>query len=187
MYTATAQFATSVTETKKISAIIPVALRSISVADKELQRTFFNTLSSQSRFMRFMGPMGDIPDYLLRNLSNVNADNHFAYMLTIGSGDERIMIGEARLVIDEDNRSKAEFALALLDEHRGNGLARKLMLLLETVADQNNIQQLTGYTLRSNKAMKKLARRFHYYLRNDARDARAVIMQKSFLPLAHCA
>lgn len=134
-----------------------------------------------------MGSMGEIPDYLLRILSSIKAESHIAYMLTTGSGAERKMIGEARLVINDDNKMMAEFALALMDGHQGKGLAKKLMLLLETVAAQKGIQQLIGYTLRSNEAMKQLARLSYYNIRNDAGDARAVIMKKSIAPLALCA
>jgi hypothetical protein len=180
-------FATIVTDEGSNTKIDAVTLRSVTLDDRELQRSFFNSLSSQSRLMRFMSPMGEIPDYVLRMLSRVNTKSHIAYMLTTGSCHERTMIGEARLIINEDNNSLAEFALALMDGQQGKGLAIKLMQLLETIAAQNGVQQLLGYTLRSNEAMKKLARRSHHNLGNDTGDARAVIMRKSIAPLALCA
>ena len=187
MYIEANHFATCVTDTQSRSKIDPITVRSISPADGELQRAFFNSLSSQSRFMRFMGTMGEIPTYLLRILSSVTAENHMAYMLTTGSGDNIKMIGEARLVIREDNKLVADFALALMDGYQGKGLANKLMLLLETVAAQKGIEQIIGHTLCTNEAMKKLAQRFQYNLKSDACDARAIIMRKSLEPLALCA
>jgi len=187
MFLAPDHFATIVTKEQSKAKIDAITLKSVTLEDEELQRSFFNSLSNQSRHMRFMSPMGEIPDYVLRMLSRINAENHFAYMLTTGSGPERKMTGEARLIISEENNLVAEFALALMDGQQGKGLANKLMLLLESVAAQNGIQRLIGYTLRSNEAMKKLARRSHYNIRNDVRDARALKLEKSIEPLALCA
>jgi hypothetical protein len=59
--------------------------------------------------------------------------------------------------------------------------------LLESAAAQHGIQTLIGQTMRTNKAMKTLARRHNYNIRNDAGDARAVIMEKFIEPQALCA
>jgi acetyltransferase len=180
-------FATIVTDEGYITKIDAITLKSVTLEDNELQRSFFNSLSSQSRFLRFMSPMGEIPDYVLRILSKVNPENHIAYMLTTGSGHERKMIGEARLVIRGDDISVADFAIAIMDDQQGNGLAKKLMALLESAAAQHGIQTLIGQTMRTNKAMKTLARRHNYNIRNDAGDARAVIMEKFIELQALCA
>ena len=96
MFIAQDHFATIVTDEGSNTKIDAVTLRSVTLDDRELQRSFFNSLSNQSRLMRFMSPMGEIPDYVIRMLSRVNTKNHIAYMLTTGSCHERTMIGEAR-------------------------------------------------------------------------------------------
>ncbi len=163
------------------------SIRQMTAGDPDLLKGFFNNLTAESRFSRFMTPFSEVPPSLVRILSAVRPPYHYAYAATIGTGRQTKMVGEVRYVTVDFDNSTAEFAVAVADEWQGMGLARKLLQKIEMVAEETGICTLVGITLRSNTAMLELARRAGYKLKPDPCEARAVklVKQISVTPLVH--
>ncbi|NKB52107.1 MAG: GNAT family N-acetyltransferase [Rhizobiaceae bacterium] len=154
------------------------SIRQMTQNDSGLLEDFFNNMTRQSRFSRFMTPFSEVPPSLVRILSSVQPPFHTAFAATIGTGNEAKMIGEARYIATDASASTAEFAIAVADQWQGMGLARKLLQQIEDVALENGIGTLVGITMRSNIAMIELARRAGYSLKPDPSEARAVKLVK---------
>lgn len=163
----------------RIQAGEVVNFRTLSVSDRDLIQRFFCGLSQDSRYHRFMGPKQELSESLLKLLSNPDQDNHVAYLVSVGLPGKQVMIAEARYVVDENNPDFAEFAIAVADEWQRQGIAGKLLSLLERHAAANGLRQLIGITLRNNLAMQRLARQSGYRIMPNCGEPRAVKLAKS--------
>lgn len=148
-----------------------VRLRPMTAFDAEKLRTFLNELTDKSRRERFLRPVSEIPDYLLRTLSRLDGRRHVAFMAEVSTQGSKRMVGEARYVVDPERPGEAEFALAVDDRWRGRGIAARLMETLEDRARAAGLRRLFSDTLEDNHAMLGLARRCGFAVVSNRREA----------------
>jgi acetyltransferase len=147
--------------------------------DVELQRTFFRTLSPESRYYRFLTRIGELPPAMAEAFANVDYRRHLALIAEVFEGDSEIMVGEARYVVDAHNPDVAEFAMAVADDWHARGIARALLDRLEREAIACGLRSLVGDTLVTNAAMMGLARRAGFTVRASPDDARLARLEKN--------
>ncbi len=148
-----------------------VSLRPMTAFDAEKLRTFLNELTDKSRRERFLRPVSEMPDYLLRTLSRLDGRRHVAFMAEVSTQGTKRMVGEARYVVDPERPGEAEFALAVDDRWRGRGIAVRLMETLEDRARAAGLHRLFSDTLEDNHAMLRLARRCGFAVVSNPREA----------------
>ena len=154
-------------------------IRNMSKYDCDLQKGFFNALSPESRFSRFLVPMSGISQSRIRALSAVDHSCHVGLVATVPSEGQTIMVGEARIVRDRPTETTAEFAITLADRWQGFGLAQALLKRMEEKVVHIGVRQMVASTLNSNIAMKKLALRAGYCLSIHPGEARLTRLSKS--------
>ncbi len=157
----------------------PLAIRELSEADLEMQRDFFDGLSAQDRYWRFMGPKRELSAPLLRYLSAIDGRNHVAFMAEAMRNGQPVMVAEARYVAEEKNPETCEFALAVADDWQGRGLATRLLQMLESHAGKSGRRKLIAETLHGNAAMIDLARKAGYTVALNCRDPRVMRLSKT--------
>jgi acetyltransferase len=130
-----------------------VRVRPIRPEDAGREKRFFDRLSDQSRYQRFMQYMRELPPKLLARFTQLDYDRELA--LVALWQDEFVAVG--RYTPNADGAT-AEFALTVADDWQGKGLGRALLERLCEAARAAGYQALLGHILEANRDMLDLAR-----------------------------
>ena len=160
-----------------------VIIRPTLPQDAELQRDFFRTLSTESRYGRFMTPLKELPENMAQRFASIDYRSHLALLAEVFVGGRQTMIGEARYIVDECDPTACEFAIAVADVWHFRGLARLLLDRLERQAAASGIRRMVADTLRANRAMIGLAAQAGYAVKANREDAMVARLEKC-LPLS---
>lgn len=135
-----------------------VRLRVVRPEDRELLRRGFQRLSSESRYLRFMGPKPALSDDELDLLTDLDGVDRFA----VGAervdpeGGEPEGIGVARFVRRPEEPDVAEAAVTVVDTCQGRGLGSLLLRRLAAAARERGVRRFQGEILVRNEAMRRL-------------------------------
>ena len=130
-----------------------ITLRPVASNDKQLFGAFMQTLSDRSRRLRFLVPKQELNGSELRFMSEVDQNNHVAWVAVDAASGADELVAEARYVKLSEPRGTAEYAITVTDEFQGHGLGGKLMQILAQQARQNGIFTLRGTVAADNTAM----------------------------------
>jgi acetyltransferase len=155
-----------------------VLLRPVLPQDLALQAPFFQGLSDESRYNRFLNPMRSFPPGLLERFTRIDHQSHVALLAETVSDGTEIVVGEARYVVDKHGDS-AEFAIAVADEFQGMGLGRLLLDRLACIAAHAGLSQLFGETLATNDNMLRLARKAGFSLEREPQAMELIRLTKA--------
>ena len=147
-----------------------VRLREIRPDDREEMRQAFDRLSSESRYMRFMSHIRQLPAPMLERSVNPQRERGLALVAEIDAPDGIDIVGGARYYILADDET-CEFTVAVADGWRGVGLASRLMRELIVVARDKGLRRMEGFVLAGNSGMLTLARRLGFTTETDPHDA----------------
>jgi acetyltransferase len=129
-----------------------VRVRPIRPEDAGREKRFFDRLSDESRFQRFMQYMRELPPKLLARFTQLDYDRELA--LVALWQDEFVAVG--RYAPNADGRT-AEFALAVADDWQGKGLGHALLERLVAAARAARYEALVGSIFEANRDMLELA------------------------------
>ena len=152
-----------------------VTVRFVEPRDAEELQSYFRSLSTQSRYSRFLGAMSELPKTLLDHFTQM--DNGFTVVATIKVDGFETIVGEARYALHPGNGS-FEFGLSIDDRWQGHGIGAALMKNLECRAAAFGSTRLFGDTLRSNEAMIALAKKSGFAFTNNPDDWKLVRFEK---------
>jgi acetyltransferase len=159
-----------------------LTLRPIRPDDAELEREFVNGLSPESRFYRFMAPMGDLSPRMVERFTNLDYAGEMALVALDRTADGERQVGVARYSLADEGPG-CEFAIVVDDAWRGTGLARELMLaLMDAARDYHHRESMHGIALAENSRMIGLARSLGFSVERDPDDARQVLMRVLLQP-----
>jgi RimJ/RimL family protein N-acetyltransferase len=134
----------------------PMMIRPIMPEDRDELRREFNRISPQTRYLRFLGVVGELSEDLLTYLTCVDQQKHVALVATMTSPDLKTErgIGVARLIRLKDNPEVAEAAITVVDELQQHGIGSALALELERAARVRGIRHIRADVLEGNAAMR---------------------------------
>jgi acetyltransferase len=155
-----------------------VTVRPIRADDAPLEAQFVRHLSAESRYLRFMATMRELPEAMLKSLTEVDAVHHVALAATMRRGEQEVLLGVARYVVDAAGTG-CEFAVAVDDALQGSGLAGHLMQTLLGVARGRGLTRMEGIVLASNRKMLKFMRQLGFSLRRDPQDSHNVLAARA--------
>src|SRR5690606_14235627 len=166
----------------------PFTIRPIQAEDAERLQRFVRTLSSQSRYFRFISTLNELTPRMLVRYTQIDYDRELALVAVIprtadatafdGAGehagaaesteaaDDEIIIGVVRYLLNPDRRS-CEFAIAIADRFHGKGLGTTLMNAIVDAARSKGLQRIEGFVLASNAAMMQLMRAPGFTIETD--------------------
>ena len=134
-----------------------VTIRPVSPADRDTLRTGFERLSEQSRYRRFLTPLGSLSEAQLDYLTDVDHRDHEA-LVAVSPGGEGI--GVARFVRSLGDPRSAEFAIAVVDDWQGRGVGKALLTALLTALSQRareeDVHRFTATVLSQNRGVLQL-------------------------------
>ena len=156
----------------------PVTVRFVEPRDAEALQSYFRSLTTRSRYNRFLGAMRELPKNLLDNFIHVGEAEQFTVVSTMIVDDLETIVGEARYAFHAEN-SSIEFGLSIDDRWQGQGIGKALLKNIECRAASFGAERLYGDTLRSNDAMISLARKSGYAFANSPGDWKLVRFEKN--------
>jgi GNAT superfamily N-acetyltransferase len=154
-----------------------VRVRPIRPDDGGRLQDYLRRLSVESRRNRFLGAVSELPPHEIDRLAAMDRPGELALVAFAADDPDTTMIGEAIHVVEPDS-ARCEFALSVTDPWQRHGLGTLLLRLIECRARLIGARHLFGDVLRSNTAMKGLARRIGFSLRSPVTDARLVEIVK---------
>ena len=154
-----------------------VTVRFVEPRDAEELQNYFRSLSSRSRYNRFLGAMSELPQGVLDHFTHVNERDGFTVIATVDVDGFETIVGEARYIVHLADNS-FEFGLSIEDRWQGVGVGAALMKNLECRAAALGAERLFGYTLRSNAGMIALARKSGFAFGQHPDDWKLVRFEK---------
>ena len=133
-----------------------VRTRPVRPEDANLVLGFFDALSPETRYMRFMEELQELSPAMVARFTQIDYDREMALIATTADdkGAEH-MIGIARYSLAADGES-VEFALVVADDWQRHGLGRRLMGALIEVARAKGFRSIFGDVLGKNAKMLRL-------------------------------
>lgn len=148
-----------------------VTLRAIDAADGPKIRQAFERLSAESRYSRFLQHKKQLDPAALERGVNPRPGKDFAFVATVGTGDDYAIVGAAQYVRVEDaDPPTCEFAITLAEDWRGAGLAARLLGSLIRRARHDDYARMEGAVLASNRRMLALARKLGFAVSEASAD-----------------
>jgi len=135
---------------------IKIALRPVRSEDKELLRSFAESLSEEDLYFRFFRHVEPTED-LLKKLLQIDPTKQTAILALVERGKTEELVGVGRSFIDRE-RATAEVVLTVGDEYQNKGIGRELLLHLISLARAQGLKGLTAQVLADNAAMLRLLR-----------------------------
>ncbi len=134
-----------------------VLLRPIRPEDAAAHGAFLAQLAPEDTYFRFFQVIRAWPPAQLARLTQIDYDREMAFVAVQGSGAQAQILGVARAVADPDN-VRAEFAIIVRSDLKGQGLGRQLMQKLIHYCRERGTRELYGYVLAENRRMSALAK-----------------------------
>ncbi|KRR05906.1 GNAT family N-acetyltransferase [Bradyrhizobium valentinum] len=161
-----------------------LAVRFVEPRDADALQNYFRSLSTRSRYSRFLGAASELPPSELERFIHVGEADRFSVVATMRIDGRETIVGEARYAFDSDTAS-IEFGLSIDDRWQGQGIGKALLNNLECRAASFGAVRLFGDTLRSNDAMIALARKSGYAFTNTPGDWKLTRFQKEIQEQPH--
>jgi len=134
----------------------PVTVRAIRPDDKGRLLEAFRNLERETIYTRFFAYKTALTDEELRRATEPDFEQAVALVVTLPKGDNEIIIAGARYVVlgARGNEGKsAEVAFTVEEDYQGQGLARRLLGHLATIARAKGVETFEAEVLPMNKPM----------------------------------
>jgi GNAT superfamily N-acetyltransferase len=159
-----------------------IFIRPVRPQDGDALQAYFRGLTGESRYRRFLGALAELTAKQLARLTDMNGPDELALLAFAqardSSGDDAsYIVGEAVLA-SVNGSARSEFALSVTDAWQRKGVGAALLADLECRARMRGGRYLYGDVLRTNIAMKNLARKTGFSLRSPFTDARLIEIGK---------
>ncbi len=133
-----------------------VSLRPLRPEDAPLLQSLFRALDPDDVRLRFFAPIKEMSDQMAARLSQIDYDREMALVALDPSDPVSEALGIVRISADADNR-RAEFAVLVRSDLKGEGLGRALMRAILDYARGRGIREVWAEVLAENRAMLGLA------------------------------
>ena len=131
-------------------------IRPILPGDRERIRRGMNELSPRTRMLRFHAPIEHLTDEQLTYLTEIDYDDHCAWVAVDADHPDEPGIGVARYVRLDDEPAVAEAAVTVVDRYQGRGAGTLLLAVLAATAVSRGIKVFRNYVLTDNAAILEL-------------------------------
>jgi GNAT superfamily N-acetyltransferase len=138
-----------------------VIVRGVRSDDGPKIRRAFKELDRETVYSRFFGYKADIDHEELQRFTGVDFERDVALLVTIGSGEQEIVVGGASYFGTEAKHRphSAEMAFTVEEDYQGLGVGTCLMRHLIEIARTKGVTHLEADVLAHNLPMLKVFRR----------------------------
>lgn len=131
----------------------PVIIRMVEADDKDAIAETVHRLSARSRYLRFHSGTEVLTPRQLAYLTEVDQQDHVAWVALTSEDDRQAAIGVARFVRIAAEPEVAEAAVTVLDDYQGRGLGTMLFGVLASAAHRRGVRVFRSYVLGENTDM----------------------------------
>lgn len=131
---------------------VRVLFRLIRPDDKEMLLEGFKRLSNHSRYERFFTHIETLSEGQLRYLTEVDHENHSAWLAIAVDGERHRGVGVGRWIRLVNEPEVAEVAVTVIDEFHRQGIGRTLLYLCAKSALSKGVHAFRAWVLHDNKA-----------------------------------
>ena len=128
-----------------------ICLRRVRHSDLERIEQGISQLSDQSRYLRFFSASRTLPPSVVEKLASVDGIHHLAWGVVDMDAKERPAVAAAHVFRETETDDAGEFAITVLDQYHGQGVARILMMTIFIDSYCEGLRHLRVDILRSNK------------------------------------
>lgn len=139
-----------------------ITVRTMTLADRDIEAEFVRRLSAQSRYFRFHSALRELTPDLLERFIHVSYPANMALIATVVDGGRERQVAVARYVTAPGDPRSAEIAVVVADEWQGVGLGTLMLTELRDLALAGGIRTLHMSILRENRRMLSLARQLGF-------------------------
>jgi len=154
-----------------------IKVRFVEPHEREELQHYIRSLSSGSRYNRFLGALSELPNMELERFIHIGEADRFTVVATMMVDGFETIVGEVRCAFHADT-SSVEFGLSISDRWQGHGIGKALLKNLECRAASLGAVRIFGDTLRSNATMIGLARKSDYAFTASPGDWKLVRFEK---------
>jgi len=154
-----------------------LVIQPIRPEDAELVQAFVRELSPEAKYFRFMQTIDELSPEMLVRFTQLDYDQEIALIAVIVENGKRVQLGVARYTVNPDGRS-CEFALAVSDKRRNQGIGSQLMEALMESARNRGIRVIEGEVLSDNHRMLSLMKRLGFTIRTSPEDPGIRIVER---------
>lgn len=133
-----------------------VLLRPVRPEDEPAHEDFVHSVSAEDFRLRFFSPLRQLPHSEMARFTQIDYEREMAFIATRSVGDRNETLGVVRAITDPDNL-RAEFAVLVRTDMKGQGLGEALMRKIIAYCRQRGTREIVGDILRENQAMRTLA------------------------------
>jgi acetyltransferase len=151
-----------------------VKLRPLRAEDEPLLQDLAAHMTPEDLRLRFFAAVRGLSHAVAARLSHIDYDKAMALL----AEKDGVALGVARFHADEDRR-RAEYAIAVRSDWKGHGLGHLLMTRLIEVAREWRIGELVGEVLRENRPMLAMCRELGFTIATHPKDASVMQVHKA--------
>ena len=135
-----------------------VTIRPITPDDREALRWGFQHASAETRYLRFLGAIGELSESVLTYLTCVDQRDHVALVATLTTPDLKTErgVGVARFIRLKDAPHVAEAAITVADDMQKQGVGSALAHEIERAAAARGVRVIRAEVLEGNAAMRAI-------------------------------
>jgi len=146
-----------------------VHIRTMRTTDEEELVQAFARMSNDARYMRFMRFVREPNLERVRQVLASFPARGTGIVATVPAADGIDIVGSATCLVGNDS-AICEFAITVVSEFGGVGLASTLLAALIGAAKSRGLVEMEGYVLAANQPMLRLARRLGFSVAPDPED-----------------
>jgi len=129
-----------------------IYLRPVKISDEPLLKDFFNDLSDQSLYRRFISVRKDIPHERLQEFVIIDYTKEMVILAVVQDGEKEDVWGVGQYAIN-DMTHTAEVAFVVSDDKQNQGIGTELLTYLTYLAKKQGILGFTAEVLKENRSM----------------------------------
>ena len=154
-----------------------VTIRPIRHDDDARERDFLDHVSQETWYRRFHKFVAAPSDKLVHFLTDIDYDQHVAFVCVAPRDGTEEVVGEARYVVIPHSRS-CDFGIMIADDWHKTGIAGLLMEALIRAARERGLERMEGLVLSSNRAMLRFAHALGFKVRPMTDDPTTKLIVK---------
>jgi acetyltransferase len=146
-------------------------IRPIRPEDASLLVELFESLSHQSVYFRFFGPLKMLSPSMLARFTQIDYDREIALVALLGRESNEKMLGVARVITDIYNQKNAEFSIVVGDHWHGKGIGAELLKRCLSISKGCGIEIVKGIVLPENTQMLALGKKLGFTAKKIAGES----------------